>query len=192
MSTLSPLVLNKLIPSTISLPHLDANAYSSVTVVNMVFPTLPDGPPLHPAGFGYLIPRSSSDDVVNQGILGAVFDSSATSPQDTGELKITKLTVMLGGPYPLTPYQTSLPVILEHLSQHLGHNLPQPLLVRTHAHKECIPILSVGHLERMDKLRGVLQGQPWDGRLEVIGAGICGVSVGDCVEAGKRAGQHWD
>jgi oxygen-dependent protoporphyrinogen oxidase len=43
----------------------------------------------------------------------------------------------------------------------------------------------------MDELRAVLREAPWEGRLEIIGAGIGGVSVGDCVEAGKRVGQKW-
>lgn len=64
--------------------------------------------------------------------------------------------------------------------------------MRIHDHKSCIPTLSVGHLDRMDELRAVLKGAPWDGRLEVIGAGVGGVSVGDCVEAGKRVGHAWN
>jgi oxygen-dependent protoporphyrinogen oxidase len=63
--------------------------------------------------------------------------------------------------------------------------------VRSHSHTSCIPTFSVGHLERMDELRTVLKGAPWVGRLEIIGAGIGGVSVGDCVEAGKRVGRRW-
>jgi oxygen-dependent protoporphyrinogen oxidase len=63
--------------------------------------------------------------------------------------------------------------------------------MRSHSHVSCIPTLSVGHLERMDGLRAVLKALPWNGRLEVIGAGVGGVSVGDCVEAGKRVGCMW-
>lgn len=97
---------------------------------------------------------------------------------------------MLGGPHPLTPNHTSLRTILAQLSHHLGHDLPEPLLVRVHRHEKCIPTLGVGHVERMDELRAALQTK-WEGRLEVIGAGVGGVSVGDCVEAGKRVGDAW-
>lgn len=191
VSTLSPPVLNKLLPTSKSLPHLEANPSSSVTVVNLVFPSSPLGVPLHPPGFGYLVPRPSSGyDESNSGVLGTVFDSSALSEQDTGGL--TKMTVMLGGPHPLTPSHTSLPVIIKHLTTHLGHSLPEPLFARTHSHTACIPTLSVGHLGRMDELRTVLNGVPWEGRLEIVGAGVGGVSVGDCVEAGKRVGQGWN
>jgi oxygen-dependent protoporphyrinogen oxidase len=131
----------------------------------------------------------TKDDERNTGILGTVFDSSVLPEQDTGGL--TKMTVMLGGPHPLTPDHTSVPVIMKHLTSHLGRSLPEPLLVRTHSHTSCIPTPSVGHVERMNELRAILQGTPWEGRLEVIGAGVGGVSVGDCVEAGKRVGQSW-
>jgi len=190
VSTLPPPVLNTLLPPSMPLPHLATNTSSSVTVVNLVFPPSPSGHPIHPSGFGYLIPRPSSGyDTSNSGILGTVFDSSALFEQDTGHL--TKLTVMLGGPHPLTPSHTSLPVVLNHLATHFGQPLPEPLLMRSHSHVSCIPTLSVGHLERMDELRAVLKALPWNGRLEVIGAGVGGVSVGDCVEAGKRVGCMW-
>jgi len=190
VSTLPLPALKDLLPSSTPLPHLEANPYSSVTVVNLVFPPLSSGAPLHPPGFGYLIPRPSSGyDPTNPGILGTVFDSSALSQQDTGAF--TKLTVMLGGPHPLTESHTSLPVIMKHLSSHLGHALPEPLLVRVHPHASCIPTLTVGHLDRMRELKAVLGEAPWEGRLEVIGSGVGGVSVGDCVEAGKRVGRGW-
>jgi oxygen-dependent protoporphyrinogen oxidase len=97
---------------------------------------------------------------------------------------------MLGGPHPLTESHMSLPVIMKHLSSHLGHALPEPLLVRVHAHASCIPTLTVEHLDRMGELKAVLGEAPWEGRL-VIGSGVGGVSVGDCVEAGKRVGRGW-
>jgi oxygen-dependent protoporphyrinogen oxidase len=187
VSTLPLPILGKLLPSSTHLPHLDANLSASVTLVNIVFPH--SDIPLHPPGFAYFIPRPSSGyDESNPGILGTVFDSSALPEQDTGGL--TKITVMLGGPHPLTPDHTSVPVIMKHLTSHLGHSLPEPLLVRTHSYASCIPTPSVGHVERMDELRAVLKGAPWEGRLEIIGAGVRGVGVGD-VEAGKRVGQSW-
>ena len=55
----------------------------------------------------------------------------------------------------------------------------------------CIPVPAPGHLERMADLRQALQDDPWNGKLQVIGAGVGGVSVGDCVEAGRNVGSHW-
>jgi oxygen-dependent protoporphyrinogen oxidase len=43
----------------------------------------------------------------------------------------------------------------------------------------------------MEVLRNQLKASPWAGRFEVIGAGASGVSVGDCVEAGKNVGKEW-
>ncbi|KAG5220061.1 oxygen-dependent protoporphyrinogen oxidase [Salix suchowensis] len=54
-----------------SLPHLDANPSSSVTVANFVFPP---SSRFHPDGFGYLIPRPRAgyQTAENPGILGTV------------------------------------------------------------------------------------------------------------------------
>ncbi|EAU86166.1 protoporphyrinogen oxidase [Coprinopsis cinerea okayama7 len=200
---------------------LTANSTSSVHVVNIVFP----GPPcsIHPAGFGYLIPRpptgypSTSPEPTNLGILGTVFDSCSLADQDTEArnphayhtAKFTKLTVMIGGPYPLPqlpPYLSSTEVpqgvdrktnslpqymqtVLEQLAAHLGHWLPTPLYWRIVPNENCIPTLSPGHLERVDELQGYLD-ERLGGRLQVVGAGIGGVSLGDCVEAGRTVARR--
>lgn len=81
--------------------------------------------------------------------------------------------------------------LVETLSQQLGMRLPDPLLVKVRDNVHCIPLLRVGHLQRMRDLSRVLSGEPWGSKLEVIGAGVGGVSVGDCVEAGRRVGRSW-
>jgi oxygen-dependent protoporphyrinogen oxidase len=50
-----------------------------------------------------------------------------------------------------------------------------------------------GHLDRMEEMKmKFLTGlDGWGGRLAVVGAGVGGVSVGDCVEAGRRVGREW-
>ena len=100
------------------------------------------------------------------------------------------MTVMLGGPYSLSS-PPSIPSIVDSLSAHLGTSLPEPVAYRMHEHKNAIPTYGLGHVQRMEELEDVLAGEPWDGRLEIIGAGVGGVSLGDCVEAGKRAGDNW-
>ncbi|KAF5369051.1 hypothetical protein D9758_002944 [Tetrapyrgos nigripes] len=203
VSALPLQTLDAIIPSSpASLPHLTANPTSSVTVVNLVFPRVPGQPPLHPAGFGYLIPRpfagySPSD----PGILGTVFDSCSLSAQDRpagAAAHFTKMTMMLGGPYSLTPSHTSINTVLKHLASHLSdpdaespRQLPDPVFHRTHHHKSCIPTPTPGHVDRMAELSAALNAGPWKGRLEVIGAGVRGVSLGDCVESGKRSGERW-
>ncbi|OAX36623.1 Protoporphyrinogen oxidase [Rhizopogon vinicolor AM-OR11-026] len=176
--------LNALLTPNTPLPHLTANPYSSVTVVNLVFVVSP-GHTLHPEGFGYLVPRAVSGHAENT-ILGCVFDSSSMSAQEAPwSAEIVKMTAMLREPV------VSVPRLIETLSQQLGIRLPDPLLVKVRDNVHCIPLLRVGHLQRIRDLSCVLRGEPWGGRLEVIGAGVGGVSVGDCVEAGRRAGRSW-
>ncbi len=44
----------------------------------------------------------------------------------------------------------------------------------------------------MQDMKNLLENKKgWDGRLDVIGAGVGGVSVGDCVQAGRNAGREW-
>lgn len=193
--------LSHILPPSSTLPHLNKNPSSSVVVLNLIFPP---GAPFHPPGFGYLIPRPMSAydglDASHPGILGVVFDSCALSEQDAVSStppsslnagNFTKLTVMLGGPY--SNPSTSIPAILSHLRTHLGlaQPLPEPVYAKMHHHKDCIPIPTVGHVQRMAELRAALEGAPWNSRLEVVGAGVGGVSVGDCVEAGRNVALRW-
>ena len=158
----------------------------------------------------------SGDD--NPGILGVVFDSCSTWQQDEPGRNLTadewynkgshtKITVMLGGPYPLyippcvpsslgnsasIPHQ--IQIILNHISTHLNRSnpLPSPIYYRLWRNEDCIPTYTVGHLRRINEMREMLNKDPseggWGGRLEIIGAGVEGVSVPDCVLAGRNAG----
>ncbi|KAF9444676.1 Protoporphyrinogen oxidase [Macrolepiota fuliginosa MF-IS2] len=207
-----------------SIPHLTTNTSSSVHVLNLVFPVPPSE--IHPPGFGYLIPRpregypsQASDE--QPGILGVVFDSCSTSQQDEPGMTPeewyengthTKVTVMLGGPYPLyipstmpvsppsSPHgNVEIPIhirtILRHISKHLSRPLPDPIYYRLWRNDNCIPTYSIGHRERMREMQKVLRRDVseggWGGRVEVIGAGVSGVSVPDCVLAGRNAGLRW-
>lgn len=217
-------VLHAITQSTTPIPHLLANPSSTVHVLNLVFPTPPRE--IHPPGFGYLIPRPkygypmhSGDN--NPGILGVVFDSCSTWQQDEPGRNLTadewynkgshtKITVMLGGPYPLyippcvpssLGNSASIPhhiqIILNHISTHLNrfNPLPSPIYYRLWRNEDCIPTYTVGHLRRINEMREMLNKDPseggWGGRLEIIGAGVEGVSVPDCVLAGRNAGSKW-
>ncbi|KAJ3974356.1 hypothetical protein EV361DRAFT_650505 [Lentinula raphanica] len=190
-----PVLQNLLYPNS-SLPYLTVNPSSSVVVLNLVFSQTQHS--LHPSGFGYLVPRPPSGySLDNPGILGTVFDSCALSAQDSNATNFTKMTVMLGGPHPITVSHTNIDTVLKHLSVHLtGPDdylkvMPEPILVRTRHHVDCIPTPTPGHLDRMKDLKNALATGIWAGRLEVIGAGVRGVSLGDCVESGKRAGESF-
>lgn len=183
--------MRRILSPAAPLPHLTTNAYSSVTVVNLVFGSSASS--LLPDGFGYLIPRPQDDyaAIKGPGILGCVFDSSSTAAQDSSG--IVKMTVMLGGPYvcgPAAP-QIDIPILISELSDQLGQPLPPPLFSKVHLNTRCIPLYAVGHLQRMEELKQALMSEPWSGRMEVVGAGVGGVSVGDCVEAGRTVGRTW-
>ena len=99
---------------------------------------------------------------------------------------------MLGGPYGApTPAPSSpsfLPTLLETLRRHLGRAepLPEPCIVRVREHKDCTPTPTVGHAARMAELANAVK-ERWGANATVIGAGVGGVSVGDCVESGRQA-----
>ncbi|KAI0719056.1 hypothetical protein C8T65DRAFT_716548 [Cerioporus squamosus] len=145
------------------LPHLLANPTSSAIVVNLVFP--PSATPIHPDGFGYLIPRPSAEYPASSlGMLGTVFDSSALSEQDhypgtAAEMggNFTKLTVVLGGPYgnrsPAPSSPQFLSALMDTLQMHLGRRerLPPPCFVRVCEHRDCIPTPTVGYLLQADR-----------------------------------------
>ncbi|KAI9510301.1 hypothetical protein F5148DRAFT_605035 [Russula earlei] len=230
-----------------TLPHLRANPLSSVTVLNLVFPSAPSGstgtkattspPQLHPPGFGYLIPRprqgygrslrvpsepapegpgtgsgSGSEpegggegEDPEPGLLGVVFDTAGLPEQDSGQdsgegpsagagtARFTKMTAMLGGPYDVGSTRELLSsdarlveVVLRRISAHLGHPLPRPAHYAVHRNEESIPMYVVGHTARMRQLERALR-ERWGGRMKVVGAGVGGVSVADCVKAGRQA-----
>ena len=81
---------------------------------------------------------------------------------------------------------------LGYLTHHLQPKtpLPRPVFFRSRIMKGCIPVPTVGHTQRMEEMKRVAR-EEWDGRLEVIGAGVGGVSVADCVEQGRQVGRSW-
>lgn len=161
-------------------------------------------------------------DKPSSNMLGVVFDSCSLHEQDPSiksdlhpQGNLTKVTIMTGGPYPIpttlplfsdTDYNRQPPEfilsLVNQLSSHLGRKMPLPIYWRLWNNEACIPTLRPGHLDRMEEVRSVLQAPShhgsslnhlgWDGRLAIVGAGVGGVSVGDCVEAGRRVGREWD
>ena len=134
------------------------------------------------------------------GLLGVVFDTAGLPEQDhdsenqADAAKFTKLTAMLGGPYLSAREESSSPLsdaqlveaVLRRISSHLGHALPLPVHYAVHRNAESIPTYLVGHTARMGELRRALN-ERWGGRMKVIGSGVGGVSVSDCVKAGRQA-----
>lgn len=172
-----------------ALPNLTANPSSSVHVINLIFP--PTDEPIHPEGFGYLIPRDENGKVE---VLGTVFDSCSLGVQDeypsSDSPRFTKMTMMIRA-QPSSP-----PITVERVMEHLTHHLqprsplPAPVFFQSHLMQDCIPTPTVGHTKRMEEMKNAVL-QQWGGRLEVIGAGVGGVSVADCIEQGRQAGRAW-
>lgn len=165
-------------------------------MVTFVFASAPSQ--IHPPGFGYLIPRPKDgyENSTNpEGVLGVVFDSCSLDAQDQPRGQLTKLTMMIGGPYPQLPQiadESLGDLLLGTLERHFGRRLPRPAHVEITHHQQCIPVPTPGHLYRMGELRQALEKKPWSGRMEVIGAGVGGVSVADCIEQGRDAGKNWE
>ncbi|KAI0346718.1 Protoporphyrinogen oxidase [Trametopsis cervina] len=171
------------------LPNLTANPSSSVNVVNVVFP--PTSVPIHPEGFGYLVPRAEDGHVE---VLGTVFDSCSLSAQDEytspDAPRFTKLTMMIRSESSLPP--VTVERVLQHLTNHLQPQtpIPEPALFQVHAMRDCIPVPTVGHVKRTQELQSAAESL-WRGRLKVVGAGVGGVSVADCIEQGRQVGREW-
>ena len=174
------------------LPHLLANPHSTVTVLNLVFAAPPAPRELHPPGFGYLVPRPEEGGESASGLLGVVFDTASLPGQDEG--RFIKMSAMLGGPYASSSSSSSSALLasaLPLISAQLGgaDPLPEPVHYAVHRNVECIPTYLVGHTARMKELRRALR-ERWGGRLKVVGAGVGGVSIADCVKAGRQAGHQ--
>ncbi|TCD66921.1 oxygen-dependent protoporphyrinogen oxidase [Steccherinum ochraceum] len=204
VSAISLKALNNIVPPSIPITSTTSqNSTSSVTVVNIVFP--PTSFPIHPPGFGYLVPRPRSNALDAEledhaGTLGVVFDSCALPQQDlyanAASPRFTKVTMMLGGPhaFPHNAESVSEDKLLGILSRHLAPSqpLPKPVLIRVHHLTGCIPTPTVGHLQRIAAVKNDLKkSEFWRGNLEIVGAGVGGVSVPDCIEQGRHVGLNW-
>lgn len=129
-------------------------------------------------GFGYLIPHCAREE-----ILGVVFDSSIFK-QHNNYPKETRLTIKLKdlGQPEEEAFQTALLSIRRHLKISR-----QPDRVSCKKVLSAIPQYTVGHLERMQKLRRQLQQKM--PRCYLLGNYLIGVSVDYCIRCAKEAVQ---
>jgi protoporphyrinogen/coproporphyrinogen III oxidase len=207
-------VFDTIVPSTQAPPHLTTNQSQTVIVFNFVFATARLKRPLHQPGFGYLIPRPQNgypDTAIvaekdrKPGMLGVVFDTSSLAAQDfllssssapespfsryTGSaaLPFVKMTAMVGGPYGVSNVDDTdslVSAVRARMAAQLQTDIPAPIVARVGIRRHAIPTYRVGHLDRVRDIRRVCE-QDWAGRLKIIGSGIGGVSVGDCLKAGR-------
>ncbi|KAH8829326.1 hypothetical protein DL96DRAFT_1462413 [Flagelloscypha sp. PMI_526] len=187
---LSPTSLPGLLSSPLISEALPS--FSTVTVLNLVFAISPNSPPLHPDGFGFLVPRppEHSPEGNPLGILGVVFDSCSLSGQDSAPSRLLKMTVMLGGPY-ANGHDVDASKILAFISRATGSHLPDPVHVQWATHQNCIPHPRVGHEDLLTKLWDQEHREWVRQNFAIVGPGFTGVSVGDCVNAGREVSEQW-
>lgn len=194
ISSLAPTTLHTLIPKYSQLEQ----PRTSVGVINLVFPLPPSA--IHPAGFGYLVPRCPAAENP-EGVIGVIFDSTAL-PLPGEPTGITKLTVMIGGPwwssYPSTspsgkvaPIPKSPEELVGLALAHLRRTFPilqdvEPALVVPRIHRDCIPTYKPFHGQRMRELHEGISSGPWAGKLSLVGNGYGGVGVNDCVYSAEE------
>ncbi|KAL5113232.1 oxygen-dependent protoporphyrinogen oxidase [Pleosporales sp. CAS-2024a] len=162
--------------STLRSPSL--TPYVTVQTINLFYTT----PNLNPPGFGYLIPQSVPFEQNPERALGVIFDSSATSGQDTAPG--TKFTVMLGGHWwngwaSFPSDAEALDMAKSVLARHLGIK-EEPAVSYVNLSQDCIPQYTVGYEDRLrDFARGI--GTEFGGRLRVVGNQFNGVGVNDVI-----------
>ncbi|KAH8726405.1 hypothetical protein GQ44DRAFT_705590 [Phaeosphaeriaceae sp. PMI808] len=171
-----------------SLRNKSLTPYVTVMTVNLYY----TDPSLLPVqGFGYLIPQSVPFVQNPERALGVLFDSIATSGQDT--VSGTKITVMLGGhwwddwdTYPTESEGLSMAQAI--VQRHLGIEAT-PTASHVNLSKDCIPQYTLGYRDRLREYADELK-KEYRGRLRVVGAQFNGVGVNDCINAARNLAWH--
>lgn len=120
-------------------------------------------------------------------MLGTIFDTAFMGKQDTAG-GYTKMSIVSGGPYNSASTGPNVDVLLNDLRKNLGnrYELPEPIYSATTECKECIPLFEPGHLEWAEKLKGALK-YYGEKKVQIVGAGVGGVSIPDCIEQGRNS-----
>lgn len=153
-----------------------------VAVVNLVYQDVV----LPVQGFGFLVP--SQQDVK---ALGCVFDSCSFPAHAHNSDNLCVLTVMMGGHMFEKqfgdPDKVSVEDLLEHATKNVVDkvlNIPSSALVeyKVHIQKQCIPQYTLGHNERVSRIKAM---KPQC--LSLIGASYDGVAINDCILNAKQS-----
>lgn len=157
--------------------------YVDVAVVNIEYDgkiDLPTG-----EGFGLLVPSSEKDIP----ILGIIFDTCAFPQTTSGNSPKTIFTVMMGGswfrslfgPDPKTSDLAN--IALEQLKSILNFH-QEPTRVVTHIHKNCIAQYTIGHINRVGKIRSYIKGNNLP--ISFVGSAFDGVGINDAILSSRR------
>jgi protoporphyrinogen/coproporphyrinogen III oxidase len=136
-----------------------------------------------PAGFGLLVPRSEGKRLLAATFVHNKFPHRA--PEDRALIRC-----FLGGirdeAVLQLPDDEILSIVREELRQILGLNA-EPLFTRIYRWKGAMAQYVVGHLERLQRIEGLLK--LWPG-LVLAGNAYRGIGVPDCVRSGEQAAQQ--
>ena len=159
--------------------------YVDVAVVNIEFDgklDLPTG-----EGFGLLVPSCEK----RIPILGIIFDTCAFPQKTSEDLDKTVFTVMMGGrwfkklfgPNPKESDLTNLAIyqlksILE------IEPLIEPSRVVTKIHKNCIAQYTIGHMDRVRKIRSFIKENNMP--ISLVGSAFDGVGINDAIMSSRK------
>ncbi len=161
--------------------ELGAISYSSSVTVALGFDA--DMRATLPAGFGFLVPRSEGKRLLAATFVHNKFPHRA--PADRALLRC-----FLGGSSDEQVLQLAdediLGIVREELRQILGLKAV-PLFTRLYRWKGAMAQYAVGHLERLQRIEGLLKRLPG---LALAGNGYRGIGVPDCIRSGEAAVQQ--
>jgi protoporphyrinogen/coproporphyrinogen III oxidase len=161
--------------------ELKAIPYSSSMTVALGFDK--DVRAALPPGFGFLVPRSEGKRTLAATFVHNKFPHRA--PADRALIRC-----FLGGSRDeqvlQLPDDEILNIVREELRQILGLSA-EPLFTRLYRWKSAMAQYVVGHLERLQRIEGLLK--QWPG-LVLAGNAYRGIGVPDCVRSGEEAAQQ--
>jgi protoporphyrinogen/coproporphyrinogen III oxidase len=136
-----------------------------------------------PAGFGFLVPRSEGKRMLAATFVHNKFPYRA--PEDRALIRC-----FLGGTRDEAvlqlPDDEILSIVRDELGQILGLNA-EPLFTRIYRWRGAMAQYVVGHLDRLQRIEGMLK--QWPG-LVLAGNAYRGIGISDCVRSGEAAVQQ--
>jgi oxygen-dependent protoporphyrinogen oxidase len=161
--------------------ELRAISYSSSVTVALGFGR--DVRATLPAGFGFLVPRREGKRLLAATFVHNKFPHRA--PKDRALVRC-----FLGGSRDEQVLQLSdeniLDIVRDELREILGLKA-DPLFTRIFRWKGAMAQYTVGHLERLERIEGLVKQLPG---LALAGNGYCGIGVPDCIRSGEAAAQQ--
>jgi oxygen-dependent protoporphyrinogen oxidase len=133
-----------------------------------------------PPGFGFLVPRGEGKHLLAATFVHNKFPLRA--PDDRALLRCFFAGDNADSVWPMTDDQI-IGLVRNELQQIVGLRA-EPLFARVYRWKSAMAQYSVGHLERMERIKRVCQGLPG---LALAGNAYRGIGVPDCIRSGRDA-----